>query len=139
MYHQPVFKMSVHKDSNDSIFFHVVWRRSVFFSFLKINILSFSFTISSPVPNGRLQFFLFIYSISSVHAHLLLFFFLSLHLFLLLSSSYCMSLSTPVVSDVYRSLCMCECVSYMSCPCLFYFFLYSVFFFLLMGAVKIGL
>jgi hypothetical protein len=95
-------------------FFHLVWRRSVFFSFYKLT--SYPFTISSPVPNGRL-FYLFIPCHPSTPIHLCLFiFFVFVFVFF-----YFMSLSAFVVSDVYRSLCTCESVNYMSCPCLLFF------------------
>jgi len=109
--------MSFQKDSNDSILFIWCGEGVFFFSFYKLTSYPFFFTISSPVPIGRSSFF--IYSISSVHTHLFMFFpFFFVFVFVL----YFMSLSTCVVSDVYRSLCTCESANYMSCPCLLFFF-----------------
>ncbi len=105
-----------------------------FFSFFKLT--SYPFFLLSPLQSHSVVFLFFIYSISSVHTHLFMFFHYFLSFVFVL---YFMSLSTCVVSDVYRSLCTCESVNYMSCHCLPFLFLYSVFFFLFMGAVKIGL
>jgi len=114
--------MSVQNDSNDSIFFHLVWRRSVFFSFYKLTSCPF-LTISSPVPMDKLFFFLFIL----FHPSTPIYFYFSIVFVLCF-----MSLSTCVVSDVYRSLCTCGVLTILSCPCLLFFFIFipSFFFFL---------
>jgi len=104
--------MSVQKDSNDSIFyFHLVWRRSVFFShFYKLTSCPF-FITSSPISIDR--FFFFIYSISSVHTHLFMFspFFVCLrlisHVFVLMYCVWCLSFTMYVwVCKVYVCLCL---------------------------------
>jgi hypothetical protein len=104
--------MSVQNDSNDFIFFFIWYGEGVpFFTFYQSTSYPFLKIISSPISIDR--FSSFIYSISSVHTHLFLFsFHSSVFVFVL---CFFKSLSSCVVSDVYRSLCMCDCMNYMSC------------------------
>jgi len=115
-------------------FFHLVWRRSVFFfSFYKLTSYPF-FTNSSPVPNGRLFIYLFILFHPSTPIYLCIFIF-----FLSLSSSYilCYCLHVLCLILIVHYVCVRVLTIYVLSLSAF-FFLYSVCF-LFMGAVKIGL
>lgn len=103
-----------------------------FFSFFKLT--SYPFFLLSPLQSHSVVFLFYLFYFIRPHPFIYVFSFFFVFVFVL----YFMSLSTCVVSDVYRSLCTCESVNYMSCHCLPFLFLYSVFF-LFMGAVKIGL
>jgi hypothetical protein len=52
--------MSVQNDSNDSIFFHLVWRRSVFFSFYKLRSYPF-FNYLLSGANWLTSFFIYLF------------------------------------------------------------------------------
>jgi len=125
--------MSFQNDSNDSIFFIWCGEGVFFFSFYKLTSYPF-FTISSPVPIDGLSFFLFIYSISSVHAHLFMFY----HLFLSLSSSYiiCLCLHLLCLMTIVHYVCVRVLTTCLVFVYSFSFLISVCFHF--MGAVKIG-
>jgi hypothetical protein len=117
-----------------TLFFSCGVEKECSFSFYKLTSYPF-FTISSPVPIWSTSFFLFIFSISSVHAHSSLF----LHFFF----CYCLR---PIARLCLHVLCLMSIVHYVrvSVPTymsrLFvYLYLFIPSFFLLMGAVMIGL
>jgi len=126
--------MSFQSDSKDSIFFHVVWRRSVFFSFYKLTSYPF-FTISSPVPTVRSDFFIYLFYFIRPRPFIRVFSFIFSVIVFVPYACLCLHVfcQMSIVHHVRESmLTICLVFVYFSS-------LYSVFFLLLMGAVKIGL
>jgi hypothetical protein len=120
--------MSVQNDSNDSIFFSSGVEKECFFSFYKLTSYPFFYYLLSS-PN-RSTFFIYLFHVIRPRPFIYVFSFFFVFVFVFF---YFMSLSAFVVSDVYRSLCTCESVNYMSCPCLLFFFFFIPSFFSFYG------
>jgi len=115
--------MSVQNDSNDSIFFSSGVEKECFFSFYKLTSYPFFYYLLSS-PN-RSTFFIYLFHFIRPRPFIYVFAFFFVFVFVL----YLMSLSTFVVSDAYRSLCMCESVNYICLVlvCSFFFSLFRLF------------